>query len=237
MSKDDPLPNYPIAEHGSFGYEVARTTIDALASTIPGASYAAGALMQKFLASPLQKRRDEWFQKVAEGIQALQRDHPNFDPSGLTENEDFISAVYEATDAAMKTGRSQKIEMLRNGILNIASGFTIDDILRGTFFGLIDRFSPAHMHVLKLLSDPRSSPEMVQAAANVYAAAPLQTLRAAITTDVLDEAALSRVLSDLHRESLADTGGLQAMSTQAAQLQKRSTAIGDAFLEFIMPPK
>lgn len=232
------LPAYPEKDANSGPYHVARTAIDAAASAslIPGASYAIGLIVERFVAAPLQKRRDQWFTKVGEGLRDLQDRLQDFDPSMLDENDDFISAVAEATAAAVRTAKEEKIEALRNGVLNIAKGLQIDDILRGAFFGYIERFSPAHARVLKLLADPSSSPEMKQKASQMMAGAQMSVLEAALPSSVISAGALSRVLSDLHREGLADTSALMAMGTSGVFLAKRSTGVGDAFLQFIASP-
>ncbi|CVI58794.1 hypothetical protein CFBP4996_19675 [Agrobacterium leguminum] len=232
----DKLPSYPNSDDRSFGYEVARTTIDAAASLVPGGGYAVGKLVERFVAAPLQKRRDEWFERVGAGLRDLEERLHGFDPASLEANEDFVSAVFEATQAAMKTSRHEKLEALRNGVLNIAAGQTIDELLRGSFFSYIDRFSPAHIRVLSLLSDPISSPEMREFAQNTYAGSQLSGLQKAIPSTVIDYAGLKRILAELDREGLADTGSMNAMGTSASLLAKRSTNDGDAFLRFVSDP-
>lgn len=234
----EPLPPYPEKDARSGAYHVARTAIDAgaAASLIPGAGYAIGQIVERFVAAPLQKRRDQWFTKVGEGLRDLQARLQDFDPSKLDENDDFVSAVAEATAAAVRTAKEEKIEALRNGVLNIAAGLQIDDILRGAFFGYIERFSPAHVRVLKLLSDPSSSPEMKQKASEMSMGAQISVLRAALPESLIAQSALNRVMSDLNREGLADTSGLMAMGTSGVFLAKRSTSVGDAFLQFITSP-
>lgn len=230
------LPDYPESDIRSFGYEVARTTIDAATSLIPGGSYAAGKIVERFVAAPLQKRRDEWFERVGSGLRELEERLEGFDPSKLDNNNDFVSAVFEATQAAMKTAKEEKLEALRSGVLNIAAGLQLSEVLRGSFFSYIDRFLPAHIRVLRLIAAPSNSPEMCLAAKNTYAGAQTTVLRAALPESALDTPSLNRILSDLQREGLADTSGMNAIGTQQSLLSKRSTDAGDAFLEFISSP-
>ncbi|OWK22207.1 hypothetical protein AJ88_15885 [Mesorhizobium amorphae CCBAU 01583] len=201
----------------------------AAVTLIPGASYAIGQIVERFVAAPLQKRRDQWFTKVGEGLRDLQDRLQDFDPSKLDENDDFVSAVAEATPAAVRTAKEEKIEALRNGVLNIAAGLQIDDILRGAFFGCIERFSPAHVRVLGLLADPSSSPEMKAKASQMMAGAQMSVLEAALPSSVISAGALSRVLSDLHREGLADTSGLMAWELQASSWPREVPALGTRF--------
>jgi hypothetical protein len=237
MADDDKkIGSYPIIDPHSGAYHVARTAIDAAVSVVPGAGYAVGQIVEAFISAPLQKRRDEWFERVGLGLQLLQDQVGNFDVSRLNENDDFVSVVAEATTAAIKTTRQEKLEALRNGVLNIANGFEIDEVVRGAFIGYILRFSPAHLHALSLLSDPSQSPEMVAAANGMSMGAQWHTFRAAMPEEMIREDALQRVLDDLNREGLAETNGMKAMGTSGVFLAKRSTGIGDAFLRFIASP-
>ncbi|WP_438750008.1 hypothetical protein [Pararhizobium sp. O133] len=231
-----PLEEYPTEDKRSFGYEVARTAIDAATSIIPGGSYAAGAIVQRFVAAPLEKRRDEWFQRLGKGLRELEDRLEGFDPHDLESNDDFVSAVYEATQASMKTSREEKLEYLRNAVLNIATGYEIEETLRGVFFSYLDQFSPAHIKVLTLLADPTASPEMVAAAKTMYAGSQMAVLEAALPESVMPKPVMQRVFRDLDREGLADTGGMVAMGTSAVFLAKRSTTVGDEFLRFIATP-
>jgi hypothetical protein len=45
-----------------------------------------------------------------------------FDFRQLSANDSFVSAVIETTQSALKTNASEKIEALRNAVLNIAMG-------------------------------------------------------------------------------------------------------------------
>lgn len=233
--KSQPLEPYPTQDDGSLGYQVARATVDAAASAIPGAGYVAGAFIDRFIGEPLAKRRDVWFERLGEGLKTLEDRLTDFDPENLDKNEDFVSAVFEATQAAMKTVKEEKLEALRNGVLNIAAGFDLNDVLRGSLFGLVERYSPAHTHVLRLLADPSKSPEMVQAARGLSMGSQGHVLRAAVPPTVSD-AALERVFADLSSDGLANTGSMKGMGTSAVFLVKRTTEIGDTFLAFISDP-
>lgn len=234
---DDPLPDYPTDDPHTLVYHVARTGIDAAASIVPGAGYALGKIIDQFVTEPLQKRRDDWFHRIGMEIQDLQKKLDSFDAKKLIENDDFISAIYESTQAAMKTRNEEKLTALRNGVTNIASGMTLDEIVRGAFFGLIDRFSSAHLMVLKLLADPSSSPGMVADAAATSLGSPYATLCAGLPIELKGGPSLDRILSDLTREELINYSGFKTTSSKEELLKKRTTILGDNFIIFISAPE
>lgn len=229
----DPLGEYPQKAEGTFGYEVARTTIDAAASFIPGASYAVGSLVQKFVSAPLEKRRDEWFQRVGEGLMKLEEKLSDFDPRKLDENDDFITAVFTATQEAMRTAHEEKRLALRNGILNSALDPSLDETLIGSFISYVSQFSPGHLAILNLLAAPHTSPAMVAKAKNVAVGSQKSILEAALPQF---RPVLPRILADLEREGLAETSGMMAMGSAGSLLSKRTTPYGERFLAFVRSP-
>lgn len=112
----------------------------------------------------------------------------------LTDNEDFIAAVYEATDAAMRTRDERMRESLRDAVLNLASGVSLDDVLRGTFFGYLARFSPVHIDALRRLHSLRRI-EMFSSSAD-------ELLRREM--DSVPQGTMDRVIADLIREELVN---------------------------------
>lgn len=236
MSDEKPkrVEPYPTEDDRSFGYHAARTTLDAAASLVPGAGYAVGELVKHFIGEPLERRREEWLTSIGEGVAELQDRFDGFNPSSLSDNEEFISAVYETTQHAMKTHRKEKREALRNAVLNIALGYRLDEVERGAFLGAVDRFSPLHIAVLKLLSNPEENPEYVKSVHNIVMGSRDQFIGPAIGLHASD-GSLSRVLSDLRREGFTDgseSGGMGGRSL----LQKATTRDGDRFIQFISSP-
>lgn len=229
----EPLGEYPQKAEGTFGYEVARTTIDAAASIVPGGSYAVGALVQKFVSAPLEKRRDQWFQRVGEGLMELEAKLSGFDPRNLDNNEDFVTAVYTATQAAMRTAHEEKRQALCNGILNLALGPSLEETLIGSFISYVDQFSPGHLTVLSLLAAPQASPAMVAKARNAFGSQ-RSILEAALPPGF--RPVLPRILEDLERHGLAKTSGMTAMGSAGSLFAKRTTPYGDEFLAFIKSP-
>ena len=95
-----------------------------------------------------------WFNRIGEGLSELENRFDGFHPETLAENEDFISAVYETTSAAMKSNNDAKRDRLKNAVLNMAAGRSVSDALRGRFISLLQTFSEEHILLLKLCNDP-----------------------------------------------------------------------------------
>lgn len=104
------------------------------------------------------RRLQDWFEDLAQAVSELQDtldDWPSLDE--LARNEVFADAVINASRAAQATHQAEKRVALRNGVLNSidADAPSVDEQAR--FFRLVDEFSPAHLRLLKILSDPKAA--------------------------------------------------------------------------------
>ncbi|RUM27565.1 hypothetical protein EFQ99_05130 [Rhizobium vallis] len=229
------LPEFPEEDARGIGYHVAQTALGAADVALPGAGYALQQIVGHFVGEPLAKRREEWFRLVGAVIVQMQERFDDFDPANLSQNEEFISCVYEATDLAMKTHREFKREALKNAISNTALGFTLDEAVRGRFMSCINAFSEAHIRVLSVLHNPGAYEACVRAASNIYMGAQISVIRGEITKEAVPDAVMTVIVSDLTREGFID-GGLNTMVSGGSLLAARTTDTGNAFLRFVTAP-
>ncbi len=234
--KPDPIPPFPMDDDRSVAFHVAMGTLDAAASLVPGASYGVQQLVRQFIGEPLERRREAWFTSLGLGVRELQDRLDGFDPASLSENEEFISTVAETTRIAMATHRAEKLEALRNVVLNVAAGVHLDDVLQGAFLGYVDRFSGLHLKVLKMLSDPAAVPAMAARAENLMTGSLGVLFEAALPELGANNSLLGRVVTDLNQEGLTEGAKLNTMMTGSGLLEKRTSQFGDSFLQFITSP-
>jgi hypothetical protein len=229
------ISDFPKDDDRSFAYHVAQTSLGAADMALPGAGYALQQMVTHYIGEPLQKRREQWLEEVGRGLLDLQERFDGFDPSTLSDNEDFVSAVYEASHVAMKSAKERKRQALLNAVLNIAVGRTIEETLLSRFMGLLDVLSGSHIRVLSVLAAPDKYPCCVEMAERMTMGAQERIIRAEITPEEISDGLFEIVLNDLNREALTD-GHLKMMGTSGIFLAKRTTAAGDHFLAFISSP-
>jgi hypothetical protein len=104
------------------------------------------------IAPPLEKRRDEWLGTLAEKVDELQQHNDGFRIENLRDNEAFVSAVLQATQCALRTHRREKLDALRNTVLNVALPSAPEDNLALMFIGLVDVLTPWHLRFLTVFS-------------------------------------------------------------------------------------
>ena len=72
----------------------------------------------------------------------------------LAGNDVFTGAVVMATRTVEHTHQAEKIEALRNAVLNSAAPSAPDADTQAVIMALIDRFTPSHLRLVTLWDDP-----------------------------------------------------------------------------------
>lgn len=140
----------PNASKGDLVHALAKAGL----SAIPILGGPAAELFQLVIQPPLERRRSEWMAAIGEKLQELEDRGARLED--LAKNEEFISAVMHASNIALRTHQQEKLEALRNAVLNVAVGQAPDDALQHMFFRWIESLSPLHLRVLKLFQAPTS---------------------------------------------------------------------------------
>lgn len=217
MSKDLEVPKETGKDHF-------HTIVKTALGEVPLAGGALAELFSAIIESPFQKRKKEWMENVVNAINELKE--KGFSPDSLRDNEQFISAVFYASHLAMKTHQQEKLDALRNAIINVAEGVEPDEALQQIFLNYIDQFTLLHIKLLRFALE-RDVP------------------------DTIYMGSLKSILSSMHpelstKESLVDLvwkelyiGGLVTHETLIGGLskdglrQKLTTGMGDRFVKFI----
>ena len=145
----------------------------------------------------------------------------------LQKNEEFVSAVMYASHVALRTHKAEKLNALRNAILNVAKGQAPEETVQHLFLNFIDSFTELHLRILKVFQ------------------APPPNLSMGGLSDVLDHnipdlrgrrELYDQLWKDLYSRGLVTTDGLHSTMSGHGLAQKRTTGLGDAFLKFIAEP-
>jgi hypothetical protein len=191
---------------------------------IPIAGGVAAEIFGLVLAPPLSKRRDAWFQSLAERLKGVEARLES-----LGENPAFVTTVLQATQIALRTHQEEKLEALRNAVVNSTSGQVLEDDKRAVFLNLVDTFTPTHLRIVKYFQN-RESFDVRTELLDVRA---VQQSRKAteLTNIMVEELARNGLLED-HRPYAVrgrDTG--ESLLTFAWTV----SPLGVQFLEFITP--
>jgi hypothetical protein len=133
--------------------DVRHATVKGLLAIVPGVGGAASELLG-LLSSPIAQRRDDWFSDLARRLRDLESHVKGFHFEDLAKNDQVVSAIAYATHAALRTHQAEKLDALRNVVLNVASGNSLPEDLQLIFLNLVDTFTPKHLQVLSFFEHP-----------------------------------------------------------------------------------
>jgi hypothetical protein len=201
-------------------------------SVIPKFGGAAVELFNAVITPPLERRRNEWLKSLADRLSCLEQEG-RLRIEDLANNDEFVSAVLQATTAALRNHRREKLEALRNAVLNSALGLSPEDTKREIFLSLVDQFSALHLKALAALADSTGRKSGARVKTNIEA-----ITDSALTSmpELKSESDLVRiVVEDMCHKGLlfwTRNGLVSFIPTDARQI----TPLGEEFLRFISEP-
>lgn len=207
--------------------DLLHVAVKAGLSAIPVLGGPATELFQLVIQPPLERRRAEWMTAIGEKLKELEENGVKLEQ--LAENEDFITAAMHASNIALRTHQQEKLDALRNAVLNVAVGQAPDDALQHMFFRWIDSLSPLHLRMLKFFQAPTPPPGLSMGGLSSVLEHSMPELRG--QRHIYDQ-----VWKDLYTSGLVNTDGLHVTMSGSGLAQRRTSELGDAFIKFISDP-
>ncbi len=151
------MPDPDITKKPEFnGKDAVHAVVKAGLSAIPVVGGPASELFSLVITPSLEKRRDRWVESVGEALKALEARVEGFKIENLKGNEAFVSTLMRASQAAIVNHQKEKLEALRNAVLNAALPNAPEQNLQHIFFRIVDSFTPSHLKVLNRLNELRT---------------------------------------------------------------------------------
>jgi hypothetical protein len=138
----------------STGREIVERTVEAALGSVPVVGAALAVTFVTAISWRLEERRERWFTDLAEGVEELRQRVDGLNLESLTGNDLFTDAVVTATRTVEHTHQQEKIEALRNAVLNSVAPDAPDADTQAIMLNLIDRFTPSHLRLVTLWDDP-----------------------------------------------------------------------------------
>ena len=136
-----------------------RTVAEAATAGIPNVGGPLALVLNKFIPSRLDRRREEWFVRLGALVEDLDSRGVDLDAPK------FVDAVIRASIVAVSAGTEERIELLVAALEGVAG--PVDDQGRALVeraFNCIERLTEAHVHALRqLLHRPIGSVPKLQA--------------------------------------------------------------------------
>ena len=204
-------------------------------SFVPVAGSALQVAFNEAAGRRLSDRRTRWFNALAEKVHRLEDQLGDFED--LTSRDTFMDAVTTASQIADRTSRAEKLDLLRNAVVNSVMPDAPDDDIQQLFFGMIDGFTPTHVRLLKLLSDPPGWFERY----DIRRPDITMGSKVAIIEAGMPELAGRQDLVTRYAGALADAGlvnqSLSGVMTAVGLWAVATTPLAAEFLDFVMDPE
>ncbi len=118
--------------------------------------YIKDLVVNNLIISPATKRRDTWIDEYLSKAYQLITEKVAFSVvENLPNNELFITVVLQATSIALRNHQKEKLEALRNAIINSVLPNAPDESLQLMFLNFIDSFTPCHLIMMDFIDNPR----------------------------------------------------------------------------------
>lgn len=196
----------------------------ALLSAVPVVGGPAIELFQYVVQPPLEKRREEWMRSI--GDKLVELGSKGVDVSSLKDDEQFISIVMQASQAALRTHNTDKLAALRNAVINVACGQSPDETVQHILLSMVDQLSEMHLRILKIFHDPVPPPGLSIGGLDSVLQHNIPELRG--QRELGD-----KLWKDLYGNGLINTDSMHVTMSNNGLAQRRTTSLGEALLNFI----
>ena len=228
MTEEKPKPT-----KGDAAHKAAKIAL----SGIPWIGGPIAELFNTVIAPPLAKRRDKWLESIYEGLKTLEEKVKGFKIENLKDNEMFVTTVMHATQVAIRNHQKEKLEALRNAVLNAASPNAPEEDLQLMFLNWVDELTTWHLRILKFFENPKAwgekhgitYPDWEFGAPSTVLEHSFAELRG--HRDFHDQ-----IVKDLYSKGLMNIESLHTTMTKQGMFAPRITDTGRQFITFITLP-
>lgn len=213
--------------------DIAYSLIKGSIGSAPVLGALAAEVFGLLITPPLEKRRRQWMNEIAEKLAELERKGA-IDFNQLKDNEQFVDAVLNVTSLALKTCRAEKIKAFQNIILNTATANCPDETISQIFINELDKFTTWHIELLIFIDSPinwyeskdRQIPKLMSGSIHSLLMDAYPELRG-------NDELLNIIWNDLYEVGFHKTSGLKTTMTWNGVIEPKITDFGKSFLGFI----
>jgi hypothetical protein len=216
--------------------EVVERVAEAALGSVPVLGAALAVTFVTALGWRLEERRDKWFTELAEGVEELRQRMDGLGLESLADNDLFTDAVVTATRTVEHTLQAEKIEALRNAVLNSVSSGAPDADTQAIILNLIDRFTPSHLRLVTLWDDPPAwfASHGIPEPQAAFATSRTVTVEAGLPEMQGRKDFYLLIAGELSAAGML-TAGLVGMVQPPSLMSRLTTDFGRQFVRFISP--
>ena len=140
------MPDLSPPVHGAG--DQAHAVVRAALSMIPHVGGVFTEVFSALVTSPIERRRAQWMNDVIQAMGTLYQRNATV-VQRITADEQFQTVLIQATWVAIRNHQQEKLDALRNAVLNSAEGTTVSADRQLLFVRYIDELTPSHLLVFR----------------------------------------------------------------------------------------
>ena len=172
----------------------------------------------------LSKRQEKWKETLEERLSKLECALED-----IGNNELFTTALVKSTEIAMKTSREEKMAYLANAVINSLDP-DIDEEKLIVFLSLLDKYTISHIKIIYFFNNPKRFDGV---SSSSYMMGSPTTPLFQIYPE-LNNGLFKKIYDDLYTDGMVNTESLNVTMTGSGMVAKRTSQLGDEFLDFIL---
>lgn len=190
-------------------------------------------IFNSLLETPLNKRRTETMLQIGAALNEL-IGQGVVTEAGLQENEAFVSTVAEVCNISLRNHQIEKLEALRNAVINSALPTCPSDDYRQIFLNFVDVCTVSHIRLLKLFEDPAKwfadNNRVVPYQTTVSLS---QIIASAMPELIENHEILDSIWADLYQKGLIEVKQLEMILSADSCMSKQTTQFGSKLVAFL----
>lgn len=205
--------------------ESAEIAAKTFLSAIPIGGTLISCVWDSIKANCAQKRLQEWQSLIERRLATVETSLED-----IGNNELFTTAMFAATELAIKTAEQEKRKFLADAVLNCAKS-SLDESIVMMFFDFVGKYTLWHLKVLDFFENPCKFSGI--SANNYVMGSPAQVLFTVYPELRSNEPFVDKIVKELYNDGLMSTENLRCTMTGGGMVASKTTALGNRFIRFI----
>ena len=219
--------------------EIALAVTKAALGSVPVLGGAAAELLDLVMRPAVESRRTDWLNDLSDTLAELQTRVEGIETGSLLENQEFVSTLFQASAVALREHRREKLDALKNAVLNTAVTTNGDEDEHALFLSWVDDLTPWHLRLLKFFDDKEGiAGERGKLPFPGWAAGGVSTVLEHVYPELVGRRSMyDLIATDLHGRGLIKIDSLHITGTREGYMLARQTSdMGQRFMAFISEP-
>lgn len=205
--------------------EIIEISAKTALSVIPVGGALIAGVWDSIKSNCAQKRLEDWQNRIEERLSKIE-----LSLEEVGQNENFTSAMFQATELAIKTSENEKREFLANAVLNSLT-CTFEESIVMMFLNMIEKYTIWHLKILDFFENPEKFNNVNKS--KYYMGSPKTVLFDVYPELKEKEKYVDKIVKELYSDGLMTTESLNTMMTADGMVASRTSEIGKDFIRFI----